>query len=489
MVSRTERGRMLLVLLTAIFMSLIAVSIVNVAVPSIQYGLGASDSDIQWVLSGYALSFGVVLVAAGRAGDIFGRGGIFLLGVAIFTLSSIASGLAPDANWLNAARFAQGIGSGLINPQGLGMIQQYFRGDERGRAFGFLGTTVGVSVAIGPVLGGLLIDLGGPVIGWRLTFLVNIPFGILTIILGLMWFPRPLFQHGSQPAAGQVHKANRGLRSLDPMGALLLGLAVLFILFPFVESRSTPLTWLMLPGGAALCGLWILWERRHERRGFRPMVNLDIFRTASFANGTTIVTLYFLGMTSIWVLVALYVQDGLGMSALQSGMFGVPGALLSAWAAHWAGARVARLGRTVVIGGLVVALFGLGACAGVIILHELELIGIWWLLLSLGIVGVAQGAIISPNQALTLAEVPLAYAGSSGAVMQTGQRIGASVGIAVITGAVFAALRVMSWSYAVLVGLGIISLAVTLALWVAVRDLRGRQRAAQQSQTTETVKN
>src|SRR5690625_3644488 len=118
MVSRTERGRMLLVLLTAIFMSLIAVSIVNVAVPSIQDGLNASDSDIQWILSGYALSFGVVLVAAGRAGDIFGRGGIFLLGVTIFTLSSIASGLAPDANWLNAARFVQGIGSGLINPQG-----------------------------------------------------------------------------------------------------------------------------------------------------------------------------------------------------------------------------------------------------------------------------------------------------------------------------------------------------------------------------------
>src|SRR5699024_12535909 len=107
----------------------------------------------------------------------------------------------------------------------------------------------------------------------------------------------------------------------------------------------------------------ILWERRHERRGFRPMVNLDIFRTASFANGTTIVTLYFLGMTSIWVLVALYVQDGLGMSALQSGMFGVPGALLSAWAAHWAGARVARLGRTAGLVGVVVALCGCRACA------------------------------------------------------------------------------------------------------------------------------
>src|SRR5690625_3220638 len=171
MVSRTERGRMLLVLLTAIFMSLIAVSIVNVAVPSIQDGLNASDLDIQWILSGYALTFGVVLVAAGRAGDILGRGGIFVAGLVLFVLSSIAAGFAPDALWLNVARFVQGVASGLVNPQGVGMIQQYFRGAERGQAFGYFGTAVGLSVAIGPVLGGLLIDMGGPAIGWRLTFL------------------------------------------------------------------------------------------------------------------------------------------------------------------------------------------------------------------------------------------------------------------------------------------------------------------------------
>src|SRR5699024_9184776 len=103
----------------------------------------------------------------------------------------------------------------------------------------YLGTAVGVSVAIGPVLGGLVIELGGPQLGWRLTFLVNVPIGIMAMILGWLWFPRPLLQRGGQPAAGQQHKANRGLRSLDPMGGLLLGLAVLSILFPFVESRST----------------------------------------------------------------------------------------------------------------------------------------------------------------------------------------------------------------------------------------------------------
>src|SRR5699024_2205672 len=137
-------------------MSLVSVSIVNVALPSIQQGLNASDSDVQWVLAGYALTFGVFLVAAGRAGDLLGRGGFFILGVAVFTVSSIVAGMAPNADALNAARFVQGVGSGVLNPQGIGMIQQYFRGAERGKAFGYFGSVVGVAVGIGPVLGGLL---------------------------------------------------------------------------------------------------------------------------------------------------------------------------------------------------------------------------------------------------------------------------------------------------------------------------------------------
>src|SRR5690606_902012 len=181
--------------------------------------------DLQWILSGYALTFGVILVAAGRAGDIMGRGGIFLLGVGIFTISSVAAGLAPDAMWLNVARFVQGFGSGLLNPQGVAMIQQYFRGPERGRAFGYFGTTVGVSVAIGPVLGGFLIELGGLELGWRLTFLVNVPVGIATIILGLLWFPKPLIRSAGALPPGEPGRAVRMLRALDPMGSALLGLA------------------------------------------------------------------------------------------------------------------------------------------------------------------------------------------------------------------------------------------------------------------------
>ncbi len=462
------RWRILAVLLMAIFMSLMSVSVVNVALASIQDALDASQSDIQWVLSGYALTFGMVLVSAGRAGDIMGRGGIFILGTVIFTLASIAAGLAPDTQWLNGARFIQGVGSGLMNPQAVGMIQQYFRGPERGRAFGFFGTAVGISIAIGPVIGGLLIQLGGVEIGWRLTFLINVPAGILIIVLALLWFPRPF-----------IHKPklleHKGLSSLDPIGALLLGLAVLAVLYPFVGSHPSGLIWLLLPAGLLLFYLWARWERWYTQRGYSPMVDLKIFATSSYRNGSIIMTLYFLGMTSVWVLIPLYMQQGLGFSAFEAGMVGVPSALLSAYSANWAGKRVNQYGRKIVIGGLGFAVFGLLSSIGVVFLHEYLGLSIWWLLLSLAFFGLGQGSVVSPNQALTLAEVPLAYAGSSGAIMQTGQRIGTSVGIAVITAIVFAVRPHSSWSIAVSVGLLAIALVILSALAMAIKDLRDRR--------------
>ncbi|HMN21960.1 MAG TPA: MFS transporter [Ottowia sp.] len=468
------RWRVLAVLLATIFMSLINVSVVNVALPSIQDSLQASQSDLQWVLSGYALTFGVVLVAAGRAGDIMGRGGWFVAGVLLFTAASVAAGLAPDARTLNVARFLQGLGSGLITPQGVGMIQQYFRDEARARAFGYFGSMVGVSVAIGPVLGGVLIMLGGADLGWRLAFLVNVPTGLLVVALALRWFPRPLFTHRGPGRVGR--STPRLLRALDPVGSLLLGLAVFAVLYPFMEYRGSHATWLLLPVGLALAWLWVAWERHHARAGGSPMVDLRIFRTRSFSNGTLIMALYFLGMTSIWVIVALYFQQGAGKSAFEAGLVGIPASILSALSAHWAGQRVMRLGRKVVIGGLLLGIAGLALCVGVAWLHGLGRLSIWWLVLALVPVGIAQGAIISPNQTLTLAEVPLAYAGSSGAVMQTGQRIGTSVGIALITSVLFAALAVSSWPTAVMLAFTLIAGVFALALWVAWRDLRERAR-------------
>lgn len=491
------RWRILAVLLVTMFMSLVGVSIVNVALPAIQSGLDASQSDIQWVLSGYALTFGVVLVAAGRAGDILGRGPLFLAGVAIFTLSSVGAGLAPDPLSLNIARFVQGLGSGLLNPQVVGMIQHYFRGRERGRAYGALGSVVGVSVAFGPLMGGLIIELLGPQTGWRWTFLVNVPVGVVAILLALKWFPRPLLNRNRTVAVGSdaegttagpaasgttpaealpgTAAAARRERDLDPVGALLLGLGVLFLLLPFVESRGAAWMWLLLPAGLVLMLLWVLWERAYKRRGRGPMVDLELFRTRSFTLGTVIAGLYFLGVTSVWVLVALYVQDGLGLTALQTGLLGLPAAILAAITSDWAGKRVMDYGRKIVIAGILSALLGLALSIGVIQLEAARLLNVWWLLASLSFVGIAQGAIISPNQALALAEVPQEYSGSAGGVLQTGQRIGTAVGLAMVTAVFFAVLVRTDWTTAISVGFAVIAAVVLATLGVAIADQRRRR--------------
>ncbi|QPT41229.1 Spectinomycin tetracycline efflux pump [Oligella ureolytica] len=456
------RKRIIIVILSAIFMSLLSVSIVNVALPSIQSSLHAGYADLQWILAGYTLSFGIFLVGAGRAGDLFGRGALFIAGTFLFTLASIASGLATDPLHLNIARVIQGIGSGFLTPQGVGMIQQYFHGKERGWAFGLFGTTVGVSVALGPVLGGLLINLFGADLGWRLTFLINVPTGILTMTLAWLWFPRPLL-------AVEKLKQPGWFKALDPIGAIILGLAVLAILFPFVESYRSPVLWVLLPIGLVLVLLFIRWERRFEQKGFSPMVNLDLFSITTYRNGNISMCLYFLGITSIWVLVPIYLQQVLGFSAFESGLLGLPSALMVSFTAVRAGKAVGNYGIKVVIVGLAVSLIGLLFAVLAFYLNAVYNVSIWWLAVALAIFGIGQGATISPIQTLTLSEVPLNYAGSAGAVLQTGQRIGTSVGIAVITAIVFTLQPIYSWMFATMVGFGTIIAMILIALLINLR--------------------
>jgi MFS family permease len=169
-----RRWRALSVTLVAGFMSLLDVSIVSVALPTLQRDLGASPAAVQWVVSGYALTFALMLVPAGRLGDALGRRRMFLVGLAGFVLCSAAAGAAPSVGLLIAARLAQGLAAGVLAPQNSGLIQQLFRGVERGRAFGLFGAVVGVSTAVGPVVGGLLLQVAD----WRWIFYVNVPIGV-----------------------------------------------------------------------------------------------------------------------------------------------------------------------------------------------------------------------------------------------------------------------------------------------------------------------
>lgn len=470
--SGAARRRILAVLTLWFCMALIDVGIVNVALPSIQLDLGATPSDLQWVLSGYALTFGAVLIAAGRAGDILGRGGVFLVGLVVFTGSSLAASLAPTPAWLNGARFIEGVGAGGMSPQVYGMVQRYFQGAERGRAFGLLGMATALSVAIAPPLGGLLIAMGGPHWGWRLTFLVNVPLGIAGVVLVCLWFPKPLMRL-RVTARGARPSAPAGLlASLDPVGSIVAAIAVLAVLLPFVELHASAWVWVSLPVGLAAARAWVAWERHYVRIGQPAMVDLQLFALPSFTNGLSIQTLYFLGMTSVWVLVALYAQEAAGMSAFATGLLSVPSAVLAAAAARWAGRRVTRAGRKLVIGGQVVAAAGLVLSALLILVHAHAGVSLGWLTATLGVYGLGQGATISPNQTLTLQAVPVAYAGGAGALVSTSQRVGTSIGIAVVTGLVFATLPHTSWSTATVAGFALITLLVIAAIGVGIRDLR-----------------
>ncbi|MBO0871516.1 MAG: MFS transporter, partial [Micromonosporaceae bacterium] len=175
--------------LAAAFITLLDVSIVNVAIPSIQNGLHLGTGQLQWVLSGYSLTFGLLLVPAGRYGDARSRRAVFIAGLAAFTITSAAAGLARSATWLVVARLVQGAAAGVVIPQVSGLIQQLFKPEQRGRPFGLLGATIGVSTAVGPLLGGALIEAFGAHEGWRWVFYINVPVGIVAMLLGRRWIP------------------------------------------------------------------------------------------------------------------------------------------------------------------------------------------------------------------------------------------------------------------------------------------------------------
>ncbi|KAB1947939.1 MFS transporter [Brevibacterium linens] len=476
-VMTAEQRKILAVMLVPMFMSLLSVSIVNVIFPGMQRSIGASNSAIQWVLSGYTLAFGVLLVAAGRAGDLFGRGRLFVIGVAVFALGSLISGLSPDPLVLNIARVVMGLGSGLLSPQGVGMLQQYFHGQVRGRAYGMFGTIVGVSVGIGPVLGGGLIAVLGDEWGWRSAFLINVPIALAAIILGRFWLPKSAWLGtGTESASHGRRRAD-----FDPVGLVLLGVGTLLVMLPFLERSAGAWIYALVPVGVAVVWLWVRWENRYSRRGGSPMVDMQLFRTRSFAYGASLTSMYFVGMPGIWVIVALYLQNGLGFPALHAGLVGLPSALLSAIAAQAAGRVVLTFGRKMVVLGVAIGLTGVVASALLVLAHEAWGISIWWLLLTLGITGLGQGMAISPNQTLTLAEVPVEYAGSSGGVMQTGQRVGTAIGIAIVTAVFFVVQPMAGYGAAIVAGFGFIALVIVFAGIIGLVDLaRGRAKARQE---------
>jgi EmrB/QacA subfamily drug resistance transporter len=461
-----NRWRALSVALVAGFMTLLDVSIVNVALPSIQGDLHLSPGELQWVLSGYALTFGLVLVPAGRYGDARGRRNVFIVGLLLFTLSSAAAGLATGALWLVIARLVQGAAAGVVNPQVSGLIQQLFAPRERGRPFGLLGATIGISTAVGPLLGGLLIQVFGAEEGWRWIFYINLPIGVAAMILGYLWIP----------AGEKAGEKARKTGDLDPVGVVLLGVGVLLLLLPLVQEREWHgnRKWLLAVAAVLVLIGFVAWERRYGRQR-TSLIDLSLFKVRSYALGALIGLLYFAGFTTIFFIFTLFLQSGLHYTALEAGLAVTPFAVGSAAGSAIGGRLVNRFGRPLVVAGLAAVAVGLAATD--LVLHFVPGHGAGWAAaFPLLVAGVGSGFVISPNQALTLSEVPVARAGSAGAVLQTGQRIGTATGIAAVGALFFAQLAAHhgSWVLAFRTALWVTVGFVVIALVAALADLRER---------------
>jgi EmrB/QacA subfamily drug resistance transporter len=432
-----NRWKALAVCLAGGFMVLLDISIVNVALPSVAHGLHASGDQIQWVVSGYSLTFGLLLVPAGRLGDARGRRRLWMFGLEAFTAASLLCGAAPNADWLVAARLVQGLAAGLLTPQISALIQQLFRGKERGKAFGLFGAMVGVSTALGPVIGGLLIQLFGQSDGWRYVFFVNLPIGLLVLP----------FAFRLLPAASGSQRASKS--DLDPVGVLLLGAGIVALLLPFVQEQqwTGSAKWLLVPVALVLLAGFLAWEVGYRRRGKDPLVDLGLFGERSFSFGTSMITVYFAGFTSLFFVLTLMLQFGRGYSALLAGLTTLPFALGSGLAAGIAGRVVHRFGRRLVIAGLLLATLGFLGVIGAVAWAPDHAVG-WALVLPLIAGGVGSGMVISPNQTLTLAQVPVERGGTAGGLIQVGQRIGSAVGIAAVGSVFYARLAATRGDYA-----------------------------------------
>lgn len=393
--------------------------IVNVAIPSLQTQLHATSGEVQFVVAGYGLAYAAGMITAGRLGDLYGRRRLFTLGLALFTLSSAACGLAPTAATLVIARVVQGLAAAVLGPQGLAMLGVNYTGEDRARAFTMYGLALGLAAVCGQLIGGLLIAVDVAGLDWRVCFFINVPIGIAAVVLAPRLLPE------SRAAS---------LARLDLAGGALVTLGVLAIVLPLIEGRELgwPLwTWLCLAAALPLLLAFIAYQRRLGVRGGAPLVDLALFGERAFAIGLLAVLAFFAGMASYFLVLALYLQEGRGLSALASGaIFTILGFGYSA-ASLYAPRLARRLGRQVLAAG------ALTMAAGLIVLAvTVTRIGMDGpiLLLAPGLLldGIGMGLALAPLISIVLADLPARHAGAAAGILTTMQQMANALGVAFI---------------------------------------------------------
>jgi len=421
----------LAVVLAGMFMALIDSTVVNVALPSIRTSLNSDESTLSWIVSGYALTFGLALIPAGRLGDRLGHKWVFIVGLVLFTIASAYCGIAQNNFDIIVGRLLQGLAAGVYVPAVAAFIQLLFQGRERGKAFAIMGSIIGISSAIGQLAGGLLIQAFGEQEGWRWVFFVNLPIGIATAIFAIRLLP-----------GGDAH-ADRSNR-MDWLGIVLLSGALTAILIPLIQGQQDgwPVwIWWNMAAGIAGVFLFAAWEVYFTKRGGSALVPPRLFHHVSFSLGTALALVYFAAMVSIFFTMSLLWQGGLGHTALESGFLVLPFALATAVFSSQSTKWAAKLGRNVLVIGAALLVIGLGVTWLVLKDVTGPDLTAWVLLPGLAIAGAGNGIFLAPNVQFIVATVDNSEAGAASGVVQTMQRLGAAIGVAVIGSILFSSLK------------------------------------------------
>jgi len=385
-------------------------TIVNVALPSIEHSLHMSISSLEWIVTAYALTFAALLITGGKLGDLYGRRKMFTAGLVIFTLASLACGLAPSAGILIAARAVQGVGAAVMSPATLSIITATFPPKERGQAIGIWAGVSALALAIGPLVGGLIVDN----INWHWIFYVNVPVGVVGIIV-------------SRLVIAESRDTSRE-QSIDLPGLVTSSAALLALSYALIEGNrhgwGSPEIISLFIGAAVLLAVFIRLEL-HQRL---PMLDLGLFRIGAFVGANTVAMLVSLGMFGVFFFISLYVQNVLGYSPTKAGAIFLPMTILIILIAPVAGKLSDRVGSRWLMGA------GMSILGVSLLLYQRIGLhtGFWSLLPQLVLGGIGMALTMSPMTSAAMASVPVDKAGVGSGVLNSFRQVGGSLGIALM---------------------------------------------------------
>jgi MFS family permease len=428
-VDTSRRWWVLAIVVAAQFMFGVDAFIVNVAIPTIAVELRAPPAQVESVIAIYLIAYATLIVTGGRLGDIYGTKPVFLAGVCGFTVTSLWCGLAQSGPELIGARLAQGATAALMVPQVLATLHLLFSDHARSRAFAIYGIVLGLAGAAGFLLGGLLVTLDVAGLGWRAVFFVNVPFGAIILAAAVRIMPSTLRRAGSR---------------LDIPGALVLFVGLLCLIGPLLFGQDLDWSrwvWLTMAAGLAIMAAFPRLERALAAKGGMPLIDLSLLSDTAFMRGLCAAFFFFFANLSFYLIMTIFMQQGLGIPALQAGFVFVPLTLTFVVASRYSGVRAKRRGTLVLIEGCTIQILGLAvlALAAMVVKAPSALL----LSLVLGVFGFGQGLVMAPLSSVVLASVKPASAGAGSGMYSTTGQIANAAGVAAI-GAVYFAVQARS---------------------------------------------